>query len=267
MVGVTIAIAANAVIPIALNLQKYAHERNKGADGKPLRPFVKIPVWWLGLFLMVTGEFFNLAAYGYAPTSLVAPVGAVGVFFNGIITTTCMGERFTRRDALGLSMIAGGVVLVVSGVPETQIDLTSELIWNKILPDPRAWGYFVFVFVFVVYWMFCVLPRYKKTHVLAYLVLCSLISSVTVVSSRAFSSIITNLVGTAVEGVPQWSDLKYPQVEKKKDVHTESRVSATRVECRHMRQVGSLKAPSEWRIVPLPKHLRAQNVSLPAEAA
>ena len=216
MVGVTIAIAANAVIPIALNLQKYAHERNKGADGKPLRPFVKIPVWWLGLFLMVTGEFFNLAAYGYAPTSLVAPVGAVGVFFNGIITTTCMGERFTRRDALGLSMIAGGVVLVVSGVPETQIDLTSELIWNKILPDPRAWGYFVFVFVFVVYWMFCVLPRYKKTHVLAYLVLCSLISSVTVVSSRAFSSIITNLVGTAVEGVPQWSDLKYPQVKKTK---------------------------------------------------
>ena len=266
MVGVTIAIAANAVIPIALNLQKYAHERNKGADGKPLRPFVKIPVWWLGLFLMVTGEFFNLAAYGYAPTSLVAPVGAVGVFFNGIITTTCMGERFTRRDALGLSMIAGGVVLVVSGVPETQIDLTSELIWNKILPDPRAWGYFVFVFVFVVYWMFCVLPRYKKTHVLAYLVLCSLISSVTVVSSRAFSSIITNLVGTAVEGVPQWSDLKYPQVEKTK-APTQLRVLATRVECGHMRQVGSLKAPSEWRIVPLPKHLRAQNVSLPAEAA
>ena len=76
MIGVSIAVGANAIIPIALNLQKYAHVRNQDKDGKPKKPFVKIPLWWLGLSMMIGGEFFNLLAYGYAPTSLVAPVGA-----------------------------------------------------------------------------------------------------------------------------------------------------------------------------------------------
>jgi hypothetical protein len=40
--------------------------------------------------LMVGGEFFNLLAYGYSPTSLVAPVGAIGVLVNGVIATAVM---------------------------------------------------------------------------------------------------------------------------------------------------------------------------------
>ena len=35
---------------------------------------------------MIGGEFFNMLAYGWAPTAIVAPVGAVGVFFNGALT-------------------------------------------------------------------------------------------------------------------------------------------------------------------------------------
>ena len=68
-----IAVGANAVIPLALNLQKYAHVKNTDDEGKPRLPFTKIPVWWFGILLMISGEFFNLLAYGYAPTSLVAP--------------------------------------------------------------------------------------------------------------------------------------------------------------------------------------------------
>lgn len=196
MVGVAIAVGANAVIPLALNLQKYAHIHNKDEEGKPKKPYTRIPLWWVGIILMIGGEFFNLLAYGFAPTSLVAPVGAVGVFFNGIITTTLMKEPFTRRDGLGLVAIAAGVVGVVSSVPEVQLELTSEVIGTYILPEPRAWGYLLFIGLSVPLWMYFVVPRYEKSHVLVYLVLCSLISSVTVVSSRAFSSILTNMLAT-----------------------------------------------------------------------
>ena len=143
LIGLGVAIGANAVIPMALNLQKLAHTRNMDADGNPLRPFYTIPTWWLGLSLMISGEFFNLLAYGFAPTSLVAPVGAVGVFFNAIIATLCMKEPFGRTDVLGLLSIAGGVVMVVIAVPEVQMDLTSPIIWNNVrqpsgLPTARG---------------------------------------------------------------------------------------------------------------------------------
>ena len=92
MIGLAIAIGANAVIPLALNLQKLAHTRNTDPDGNPRKPFTSIPMWWLGIALMISGEAFNLLAYGYAPTSLVAPAGAVGVFFNALIASLCMKE-------------------------------------------------------------------------------------------------------------------------------------------------------------------------------
>ena len=140
LAGVAMAVGANFVIPLALNLQKLAHRRNADADGNPIKAVFKIPLWWIGILLMIGGECCNLLAYGYAPTALVAPVGAVGVFFNGVIATAFMKEPFGRRDALGLCLIASGVVMVVASVPEAQVDLTTEIV-SKCAPAaarPRA---------------------------------------------------------------------------------------------------------------------------------
>ena len=237
------------MIPIALNAQKLAHKRNTGTDGKPLHPMTKIPLWWFGITLMIAGESLNFLAYGYAPASIVAPIGATSVFVNGIITATLMNEPFTCRNAIGLILIASGVVMLVTAIPPPNEDLTAEKIatcarrrslWARcsprparspplpfrrsILPSLRAWGYLLAVSIFVLLWRQLVVsaaapfprtpfrtpfvpqavrppvwppypsqpgplsqvPRYKEKHVLAYLVLCSVISSVTVVSCRAF---------------------------------------------------------------------------------
>mmetsp|Transcript_4037 Transcript_4037/g.13727 ORF Transcript_4037/g.13727 Transcript_4037/m.13727 type:complete len:450 (+) Transcript_4037:113-1462(+) len=194
--GVAIALCANSVIPIALNAQKLAHKRNTGTDGKPLHPMTKIPLWWFGITLMIAGESLNFLAYGYAPASIVAPIGATSVFVNGIITATLMNEPFTCRNAIGLILIASGVVMLVTAIPPPNDDLTAEKIATSILPSPRAWGYLLAVSIFVLLWRQLVVPRYKEKHVLAYLVLCSVISSVTVVSCRAFMSISTDVLQT-----------------------------------------------------------------------
>ena len=49
LLGITIAMSANAVIPFALNVQKWVHEHNEGPDGKPKKHFTKIPLWWAGI--------------------------------------------------------------------------------------------------------------------------------------------------------------------------------------------------------------------------
>ena len=35
--------------------------------------------WWIGLTTMGLGEFCNFAAYGFAPASVVTPLGALSV--------------------------------------------------------------------------------------------------------------------------------------------------------------------------------------------
>ena len=108
----------------------------------------------------------------------------------------CMHEAFTLRDALGLVCIAGGVVLVVSQVPDVQLNITSYVIYHYIARQSRAIVYMSCVLVFVPTWMLWIVPKYKSRHPAVYLILCSSIASVTVVSSRAFASILTNAIAT-----------------------------------------------------------------------
>jgi len=194
MIGVVIAIIANSIIPIGLNLQKFAHTRNTNADGRPIKPITKIPVWWVGLLSMAGGEIFNLLAYGYSPTSLVAPVGAIGVLVNALIATLCMKETFGLKDGVGLLAIATGVVMVVTTVPEVQLDIRHPEQLVEIFSYLRARLYLLIVCIFVPLWGFLVVPKHKDKHPIVYLMMCSVIASLTVVASRAFASILTRWI-------------------------------------------------------------------------
>jgi len=88
--------------------------------------------------------------------------------------------------------IASGVVLVVTQVPEVQLSLTSAVIYRSVFRQPRAYVYIVSTAIFVPTWMTVMVPRFKARHPAVYLLLCSSIASVTVVASRAFSSILTD---------------------------------------------------------------------------
>ena len=56
--------------------------------GSESKHYVKSPIWWLGLTLMGLGELGNFSAYGFAPASLVAPLG----------TTTVVGENLIKTS-------------------------------------------------------------------------------------------------------------------------------------------------------------------------
>lgn len=56
--------------------QKYAHVRQAQRGSKPYYTSV---MWWCGVVLMGVGELGNFAAYGFAPASLIAPLGCVSV--------------------------------------------------------------------------------------------------------------------------------------------------------------------------------------------
>ena len=93
------------------------------------------------MLLNVFGELGNLVAYGFAPASVVTPVGSVGVFCNAILASFFLKEPLRKRDLVGLCFIVAGVVLIVMGVPEAPGVLTAHVIAHEVMPHPRCWAY------------------------------------------------------------------------------------------------------------------------------
>ena len=181
MVGVILSVIADAIISVSLNLQKHAHNRNwDHAAGKPKRPFTRLPLWWVGMLLNVFGELGNLVAYGFAPASVVTPVGSVGVFCNAILASFFLKEPLRKRDLVGLCFIVAGVVLIVMGVPEAPGVLTAHVIAHEVMPHPRCWAYLLALSLGVAALLVLARLGYGKRYLLVYLLLCSLISSVTI---------------------------------------------------------------------------------------
>lgn len=194
-VGVILSIIADAIIAVSLNVQKTAHMRNEGPDGKPKKGYWRIPLWWIGLLLNMVGEVGNMLAYGFAPASVVAPVGSVGVFFNEIIAVLFLKEPFRRRDAFGLAGVIAGVVLIILGVPEGKTPLNAAILLSHFYSNPLAYGYLILLTCMVLFFIFYLEPRYAQRSIFVWLLLCSIISSVTVICARGWSSMLTQFVG------------------------------------------------------------------------
>jgi hypothetical protein len=94
--------------------------------------YLKSPYWWAGIILMTTGEAGNFLAYGFAPASIVSPLGVVALISNCIIAPFMLKEPFRARDALGLLVAVGGAVTVVLSASDNNPKLGPDEIWNLI---------------------------------------------------------------------------------------------------------------------------------------
>lgn len=93
-----------------------------GLDGAQSPPavnegdYLRSKLWWLGLALMAVGEGGNFVSYGFAPASVVAPLGTVALIANCAFAPLVLGESFTKRNVLGVALaILGAVTIVWSG--------------------------------------------------------------------------------------------------------------------------------------------------------
>jgi drug/metabolite transporter (DMT)-like permease len=137
VIGISLAVGANFLVSVSLNVQKYAHNKNTQVMSVDIAvsfcesdtfsqnlPYTKLPLWWLGMVLNALGELGNLLALGFAPASVVTPVGAVGVVFNAVFASLFLREPFRKIDLIGLVLIITGIVVVVLCSKESNVQLT-----------------------------------------------------------------------------------------------------------------------------------------------
>lgn len=94
--------------------------------------YLKSPYWWAGILLMTVGEAGNFLAYGFAPASIVSPLGVVALVSNCIIAPCLLKERFRKRDLLGVIVAVAGAVTVVLSAKTSETKMGPEDLWTAM---------------------------------------------------------------------------------------------------------------------------------------
>lgn len=81
---------------------------------------------------MVLGEVGNFLAYGFAPASIVSPLGVVALIFNCVIAPFMLKEQFRKRDLWGVITAVAGAVVVVLSAKSSEDKIGPHDIWVMI---------------------------------------------------------------------------------------------------------------------------------------
>ncbi|XP_058420677.1 NIPA-like protein 2 isoform X2 [Diceros bicornis minor] len=187
LLGVLLAILGNLVISISLNIQKYSHLQS--AHQEHPRLYFKSVLWWAGVVLMAVGETGNFAAYGFAPITLIAPLGCMSVTGSAIISVLFLKENLRASDLLGMTLAFAGTYLLVNFAPNITQALSARTVQYYFV----GWQFLVYVILEIL--IFCILLYFHKRkgmkHIVILLTLVALLASLTVISVKAVSGMIT----------------------------------------------------------------------------
>uniref|UniRef100_A0A6U5A8C8 Magnesium transporter n=1 Tax=Hemiselmis andersenii TaxID=464988 RepID=A0A6U5A8C8_HEMAN len=180
--GVFVSLLGNSLIGSSFSVMKVAHDSNK--DGKS---YLRIPTWWAGTLLMILGEAGNLVAYTLAKPSLISPLGAISVVVNVPVGWMVLGEKPSMRNMLGcmMSIVGGyGIVWVVASGSVDRPTMTAAE-FEALLFQPAF-----MVFLAISFGESIDLIWSGRRTVMTYVMVCSLLGGVSVLSIKAVSSFV-----------------------------------------------------------------------------
>ena len=107
-------------------------KQEKDEGGEQPTTYLRSPYWWAGILLMTVGEAGNFLAYGFAPASIVSPLGVVALVSNCIIAPCLLKEPFRQRDFWGVLVAVGGAVTIVLSAKNSENRMGPHDIWAAI---------------------------------------------------------------------------------------------------------------------------------------
>ncbi|KAL4909381.1 hypothetical protein BDW74DRAFT_80525 [Aspergillus multicolor] len=111
--------------------ERTAQPENGSPQGRR-KSYLRSPYWWSGIILMTLGETGNFMAYGFAPASIVSPLGVVALISNCVIAPFMLKEKFRQRDFWGVLVAIAGAVVVVLSAKSAEEKIGPDDIWEMI---------------------------------------------------------------------------------------------------------------------------------------
>ena len=129
---------SNTALAEAVSLHSRSSSESTVKQSEKLKPhadrktYLKSPYWWAGIILMTAGEAGNFLAYGFAPASIVSPLGVVALVSNCIIAPVLLKERFRQRDFWGVLVAIAGAVTIVLSAKNSETKMGPGDVWAAI---------------------------------------------------------------------------------------------------------------------------------------
>ncbi|KAJ7121997.1 magnesium transporter NIPA-domain-containing protein [Mycena crocata] len=196
IVGVILAIASGLLIGSSFVFKKKGllraqagHTAGEGVG------YLKSPLWWLGMTMMILGELCNFAAYAFVEAIVVTPLGALSVVVCAILSSIFLKETLTFFGWLGCTLaILGSVIIALNGPSEESV--------GQILDFQKLFlsvGFLVYAGILIAAAIGIVLfaaPRWGKTSMMWYIMVCSMIGGISVsVTTGLGAAIVTTASG------------------------------------------------------------------------
>ncbi|KAI3399849.1 hypothetical protein diail_5359 [Diaporthe ilicicola] len=161
-------------------------------DGTAKHPtnYLQSPYWWLGQILITVGEMGNFLAYGFAPASIVSPLGVVALVSNCIIAPIVFKEQFRKRDFWGVVIAVFGAVTVVLSASSQETKLDPHAVWDAI--TSTAFEVYMGVTCGLIVLLMWLSPKYGNRTILIDLSLVGLFGGYTALSTKGVSSMLSS---------------------------------------------------------------------------
>ncbi|KAH9927128.1 DUF803-domain-containing protein [Epithele typhae] len=178
-------------VPVASNGSSPARRSKDSSQAEPEESnYLKSKLWWLGFLLMNLGETGNFISYAFAPASLVAPLGTFALIANCIFAPLMLNERFRKRDFLGIIIAILGAVTVVLSANPSDTRLDQDGLIKAITQRPFQLYTLVYIVGIIILSSLSEGPTGKQ-FVYVDVGLCALFGGFTVLSTKAFSTLLT----------------------------------------------------------------------------
>jgi len=145
--------------------------------------------------LMTVGETGNFLAYGFAPASIVSPLGVVALISNCVIAPIMLKEIFRWRDFWGVVVAVAGAVTVVLSARQQEKKLGPHEVWGAITTTEfEIYMGVTFGLIGVLAWAS---PRYGSRTILIDLGLVGLFGGYTALSTKGVASMLSSTLWKA----------------------------------------------------------------------
>lgn len=197
-VGLALAVGSGVLIGSSFVFKKkglLASQKKFDTTAGEGHAYLKSPMWWTGMIIMVLGEVFNFVAYAFADAVLVTPLGALSVVICAVLSSIFLKEKLTLFGKVGCFLcIVGSVIIALNAPTSHSGGKITEFQKLFLAPGFLTWASVCIVASLVLVFYFA--PRYGKKHMLVYITVCSLIGGLSVsVTSGLGAAILLSIRG------------------------------------------------------------------------
>jgi len=196
IVGILLAIGSGLLIGSSFVFKKKGLiAAQKGQAAGEGVAYLKSPMWWIGMTMMIMGELCNFAAYAFVEAIIVTPLGALSVVICAILSQIFLNERLSFFGWIGCALcIVGSTTIALNGPQEQTVSTIPDFQNLFLAPGFLVYGSLAIASALVIIFFFA--PRYGKKNMLWYIMICSVIGGLSVSCTQGLgAAIVTSIRG------------------------------------------------------------------------